>query len=174
MFGLDARMRRFQNEVKVRKLDEVFCECGNGDARRIIWNKLMRPVDPDDGSAQPEYIKPPCTLEVCNPKPDPTVWPVMKPADFEARAKSMREVTKKLMGDDWEEREVIGHVAEEAKDRSAEPQLEILEKIKPVILEPTGDKIRDAVAARLLKNRELSREELAKKLLVPTDQGRDD
>ena len=167
MFGLDARMRRFQNEVKVRKLDEVFCNCGNGDIRRTIYEKLMRPVDPENGEVMPEYVKPACSLEAigepCNPRPESKIKPV---ADH-------RKIIDILLGPDYEER-VIENLAEEAGDLVAAPQLEILEKIKPVILEPTGDKIRDAVAARLLKNRELSREELAKKLLVPTDQGRDD
>jgi len=165
MFGLDARMRRFEEKVQVRKLDEVFCNCGNQDARRTIYEKLMRPVDPDADPVPWEYVKPPCNLEItgasCNPRPESKTKPV---ADH-------RKIIDILLGPDYEER-VIENLAEEAGDLVAAPQLEILEKIKPVLI-PTGDHIRDSVAARLLKPRELNREELAEKLLVklPADEG---
>ena len=166
MFGLDARMRRFEEKVQVRKLDEVFCNCGNQDARRTVWEKLMRPLDPENGEVMPEYVKPACSLEAigepCNPKPESKIKPV---ADH-------RKIIDILLGPDYEER-VIENLAEEAGDLVAAPQLEILEKIKPE-LKPTGDHIRDSVAARLLENRELNREKLAEKLLVPTNQGQDD
>ena len=168
MFGLDARMRRFEEKVQVRKLDEVFCECGNQDARRIVWEKLMRPVDPDADPVPWEYVKPPCNLEItgasCNPRPESKTKPV---ADH-------RKIIDILLGPDFEDR-IIENVAEEAgPDLAAAQQLEILEKIKQIKLEPTGDSVRDAVAARLLKPRELNREELAKKLLVPTEIDQDD
>jgi len=151
MFGLDARLEKIEQRFLVKGMNEIYCHCS--DAREKLFLKLCPEGDHDFT----------CREEIHNPRPESKIEPVM----------DRRKVINILLGPDWEDRE-IQNIAEEAgPDLLLQPQLEILEKIKPE-LKPTGDHIRDSVAARLLENRELNREELAKKLLVPTNQGQDD
>ena len=179
----DARLDQIEYRFGVKGMNQNWCNCGNDDIRRIIWEKLMRPLDPENGEAPWEYEKPACSLEItgasCNPRPDSKI----RKLSAAERNRINQEITRKLMGEEWEEQKAKGHVAMESgpdallKSRSVDDRGRAIEREElyrePPEPETTGDPIRDAVLARLKGTGQLDRVALAEKLLVklPADEG---
>ena len=173
----DARLDQIEYRFGVKGTNQNWCNCGNDDIRRIIWGKLMQPGDPDNGEEIPEYVKPPCSLEAigetCNPRPESKIRKLSA-----AERKSInQQITKKLMGDDdWPERvnenfafeagpDAMPNFSGKVDDQGRTVEREQLHR-EPEPPETSGDPIYDQVLARLKLTGELSREQLAAKLLV--------
>ena len=183
MFNVRTRLEKIENRLTVKGIGQEYCNCGNGDARRTIWEKLMKPLDPENGEVMPAYVKPVCTLEAsgepCNPRPESKI----RKYTAAERNRINQEITRKLMGEDWEEQKAKGHVAMESgpdallQSRSVDDRGRAIEREQlyqePPEPETTGDPIRDAVLARLKGTGQLDRVALAEKLLVklPADEG---
>jgi len=179
----DARLDQIEYRFGVKGTNQNWCNCGNDDIRRTIWENLMRPLDPDNGEVMPDYEKPVCSLEAigepCNPRPESKI----RKYTAAERNRINQEITRKLMGEDWEEQKAKGHVAMESgpdallQSRSVDDRGRAIEREQlyqePPEPETTGDPIRDAVLARLKGTGQLDRVALAEKLLVklPADEG---
>lgn len=191
MNNLHSRLSKADKLVKEKKVGEAFCDCGNDDTRRTLFEKLMRPLPGSSEEYEYEYVKPPCSLvaigETCNPKPDGlTMWDkgYKPPTPDEIKAKKglHDSIRVKLLGDDWEDREIVPNIAVEGgpgaiKEYQAMDDMgramEEIEEIKKPAPQESDDPIRDAVAARLIRPI-LTREELQNKLLVAPDKPLDD